>query len=153
MFIEDCHRCHTPKLPGHNVVCALNTVADVSFWAGCLCLLAFWASLITLALSVGTDTAGDWGLRAVLFGVHAGLLLLLSLATGMRAKWLRHSIVADMDEYLDDEGTCCGGACAGSCGTGGCSDEGCDDESCRIDESELPPDDMEGGCCGGGCCN
>lgn len=151
MHIEECTRCRTPKLPGHRLVCVLHAIAEISFWAGILCLLAFWIALAGTMANLMTD---DLVMFIILMGSNAVLLMVLSLATSMRARWLRHSMVADLEDYLDEQGSCCGGSCAGSCSDGGCSTGGCDDGACGADEPELASDDAgeEGGCCGGGCC-
>lgn len=124
MHYEKCGHCDSPKIPGHGLVCTVTAISKISFWLGILYTLSFWA--IALSPLVGIEERST---LALLVGVSAGLLLLISMATGMQARWLRHDLVTELDEYLDAEGSCCGGACAGTCG-----------------------DEDGGGCCGGGCC-
>ncbi len=129
---RDCERCATPMVKGHGMVCALTWVANAAFYAGVILLVVFWALLVRqlIASFVLLDNGADVIVWIILTAANAGLLLVLSLACGMRAKWLRHAIVSMDESYLDDDGSCCGGSCAGSCGDSGCSPEGCDDPDC-----------------------
>ena len=123
---RDCGRCKTPMVKGHGAVCVLTWVADISFAAGIVLLLLFWAVLfMALGILLANRAANlpPFVILAPIAAVNSGLLLLLSLACSMRAKWLRHDLVSMDDTYLDDDGSCCGGSCAGSCGEAGCDEE------------------------------
>jgi hypothetical protein len=135
----ECGRCDTPMVKGHGVVCALHWVSEAAFWGAIVLLLLFWSVLaVVLVKLLAGDMPGPFVVLAPLSAINSVLLFALSLTCGMRAKWLRHRIVQDMDGYLDADGSCCGGSCAGSCGDSGCGNGDCGEEGCSPEGCDDP---------------